>query len=239
MSRRAGALARLASTAYWKMSETFSKFIVKRRTFVILRGKVDTSHAENQFQVREYATNAGSILDIYKAIGRYNYYPGMDDDTRVAARLRRGMRFYAAFEGDRTIAYLWMHSNSQRFFTDVGLFIRKGTKDLWVQDVYVVPEKRGHRLFGDFIKAVIREYYPGADNLCSDVWQENEPSLRAHRHIGLYVMGSVKCTHIFRRILIRRVNVDGMEAYGYKCPRAVLLSNSKYKAFVMTNRNWW
>ena len=214
----------------------FTSFIFQRKTIVLLCTKVKIAHTKGGFRVQEYTTNVGEITGVYKSVARYNNYPGTDDDARTASRLRHGMKYYAAYEGDKVIAYLWLHSVSPRFFDEVGIYLRHGPNDLWLRDVYVVPDKRGQGVFGSVINAVIREYYPAARHLYSDVMADNGPSLKAHRNLGMAVMGRVRFTRILRRILFREVHAEGLEAYGYKSPQRILFMDDNYFAFVNSNR---
>jgi len=223
-----------ARSAYWKARD-LSLFLFDRRTILILHKKIDIACSKYDFRIQEYRTSASEIIDICKSVSRYNYYPGSDDNTRTASRLRHGVRFYVAFEGDKVIAYLWLHSDSHRFFNEAGIFIGHGRNDLWLRDVYVAPEKRGQRVFRDVISAVIQEYYPNAHNLYSDVMRNNEASLKAHKSLGMTVVGHVWFTCILRRIVFRKVKVEPLEAYGYRFPRKVIFMDGDFNSFTAAN----
>ena len=234
LNKLVSGLDKLARKTYWK-ALGLSLFLFDRRTILVFRKKIHAVHQKYEFRIQEYRTNASKIIGICKSVSRYNYYAGSDDDVRTASRLRHGMRFYAAFEGDKVVAYLWLHSDSHRFFNEVGIFIKHGQNDLWLRDVYVVPEKRGQKVFRDVISAVIQEYYPNTRNLYSDVMRNNEPSLKAHKSLGLTVVGHVRFTRILRRIILREVKVEQLETYGYKSPRKVIFMGDDFNSFTAAN----
>lgn len=227
---------RLVRNGYRKLKGLYS-LLFSRGSILVLCKEIDFNHSGIHFRIKEYGTDASEIIDVYKSVGRYNCDPGSDDDTRVASRIRNGMKFYAAFQGDMVIAYLWLHSVSHRFFDEIGVFVKHGSNDLWLRDVYVVPEKRGQRVFGTVISAIIREYYPDSCTLYSDVMSGNKASLAAHENLGLTVVGHVRFTRILGRVLYRKIDVKDLDAYGYKYPQKVLLMNNDFRLFIDFNRS--
>lgn len=228
-------LGTLARKAYRK-AMGFWLPVFDRKTILVFRRKIDFAHQKYDFRIQEYGTNVRDIIDVYKSVSRYNYYSGSDDDTRMASRLRHGMKFYTAFEGDKVIAYLWLHSGSYRFFNEIGIFIKHGPNDLWLRDVYVVPGKRGQRIFRDVIRAVIQEYYPNTRNLYSDAMRDNSASLKAHKNLEMTVVGHVRFTRILRWIVFREVKAEPLETYGYQFPRKVIFMDADFNLFTAVHR---
>ena len=226
---------RLARKNYWRAVNLFS-VILERRTILVLFKKISVSDTSDNYQIEEFCSNAGDIVDVYKTVSRYNRYAGSDDGTRIAARLHHGMKFYAAYENSKVVAYLWLHSSSHRFFDEAGIFVKHGQNDLWLRDVYVVPEKRGQRIFSHFVNSIIQRYYRNAVKLYSDVMRDNGSSLKAHKYDGYTVVGEVRIKRILGIFLIRTVKTGGQEVYGYKASRKCLLMGREFSSYVESNK---
>ena len=210
--------------------------LLNRGTILLLGKKLQPAHLTTTLLVKEYTTELSDILDIYKSVSRYNCYLGSDDDTRMASRLAHKMKFYAAFDGSRVIAYCWLHSESYRFFDEIACHVGHGKNDLWLRDVYVVPEMRGKKLFSKFIEEVIYSYYPDANNLYSDVFQNNSPSLRAHLNLGLEIIGRVQYVMLFKRFLLRKIESGKLDVTGYRFPKKLIVIDNDFYKYNEKNR---
>lgn len=205
-------------------------------SIIIFSKKIDTNTSGALSQIKEYGADVNEILGVYKMVGRYNCYAGSDDDYRMSVRLRKGMKFYAAFEGDRVAAYMWLHTVNHRFIDEVGVVIEHGTDELWLRDAYVVPNKRGKRLFGDVLNTVIRKYHLGTSCLYSDVMADNKSSRRAHKHLGMTQIGRVRFTRIMGRVLYRNIDVQNLKVDGYKFPQKFLSITDDFRSYIRSNR---
>lgn len=229
-------LFNLAKKLYWK-ARRIPSHIIYFDTLLVLKKRVDIQQTEGKFCVKEYDSNPDAIIDVLKSVSRYNYYIGCDDDTRTNARLQHGLKFYAAFEGDNVIAYLWFYSDSYRFFDEGGIFVKHGRHDLWLRDVYVVPEMRGRKVFSSFVNTVIQKYYPDTLNLYSDVKHNNKPSIKAHINLGMTVVGRASFIRTLRWFIFRDVSTKGVKIDGYMWPRKFIIKNTEYNNFIDSNRS--
>lgn len=206
--------------------------IAYRNTIVVFRKSCVTASSRHDFRIQEYSSGVRAVLDVYKSVGRYNYYEGADDDARMEARVKNGMRFFAAIQNNEVIAYLWMHSTSDRFFDEIGLFLAKGADNLWLRDMYVTPRHRGQRLFVNTLNAVICQYFPDCRYLYSDVDHDNSPSLRAHQHLGMEEIGKVSYARICGAWLYRKIEPEFLPQSGFRYPQHFLRLDRHFKSYV-------
>lgn len=224
-------LRKLAKRALSTPSRVLS-LAADRNTIILLRKRFVPTKTDVDFTIEEHSADVEAVLDIYKTLNRYNSYKGADDDARMQSRIENGMRFFAAVRDGNPIAYLWFHTSSDRFFDEIGLFIKNGSDDLWLRDMYVAPEQRGRRLFATVLNAVISQYFPACCYLYSDVDSDNIASLKAHHRLGLEQIGKVSFTRVFKVLLSRGVQPETLQVHGYRHPQNFLRSDENFRAFV-------
>jgi len=105
-------------------------------------------------------------------------------------RLRRGCRCAAVFEGERLVAYLWVHPEAS--YNEEGVVFRIGRGDVWIFDGVVDPDYRGQRIHPRLFTGMAEDLRGslGMERLVSTIDAVNVSSGRAARRRGGVMLGS-------------------------------------------------
>lgn len=109
---------------------------------------------------------------------------------RLAARFDHGLRHFVLEHDGRSVAWSWLAAGVPRYIDELCWQVPMSDAQAWVRDIFVVPSRRGRRLFGALLGAATRrlgrpiEYF-------SDVDRANRASLRAHAAAGFVPCASV------------------------------------------------
>lgn len=220
-----GAKSRLRTARDQMVRITSSLFCYRR--IAILRASVILANPDPGYSLREYKAYVPSIAASAKYLGRK--YPSLEE--RFRKRFKKGMRYYELLQEDQLLGTAWIHPDGFRYVDEIGFLIPISKNNIWLRDVFVAPEFRGRGLFSRMINMVISQYYPHISIIMSDTEICNKASMAAHQGSGFTLMGSMRVLHIAKILMLRDPPLPPLNATGYKLPRAVCLTGSRYRDY--------
>lgn len=203
------------------------RWVAHHQSLVILR----KTYAEPPRSATRFACeqidDPDAVIQVYRALGRET------PDTVLRRRCAAGLRFAVLRDRGDVIATAFVVPCGERFVDECALGFALPQGSLWLRDVYVVPERRGERLFGVLLDAVVARSFPGTREVLSDVRSHDERSLHAHAVYGFEPIGMVESLHFGQRLMFRRSSVRYPNPASTFAPgRRLFPTGATYRRFV-------
>ncbi len=134
---------------------------------------------------------------------------------RLEGRFEHGLRYFELRgEGEGPVASTWIVPGGERYLDEIALSLALPSRGLWVRDVWVRPDQRGRRRFGELLDRILGSFFPESRSLWSDLDPDNRASLKAHLHYGFEPRASGCATRIGGRWMVRRFDGEpGTRSY--------------------------
>jgi CelD/BcsL family acetyltransferase involved in cellulose biosynthesis len=182
-----------------------ARWLARRESLVVLRKALASPPAvAPHWELEELGDAPEAVTQVYAALGR------PVPDAALRRRCGTGQRFFVLRDGGRIVATTFVVAGGERFFDECAQGLAVPDASFWVRDVYVVPDRRGQRLFGTLLDVLIVRRFPATRAVLSDVRSDDPVSLRAHRHHGFEVCGAVGSWHVASRVMWRSSRVPSL-----------------------------
>jgi len=182
-----------------------ARWVARRQSVVILRKPLrDLAPVPPHWVLDELGDRPEAVIETYRALGR------AVPETWLRRRCDLGQRFFVLRDGDQVLATTFVLAGGERFLDEFAQGLAMPAASFWLRDVYVVPARRGERLFGTLLDAVLARRFPDTRELLSDVRRDDAPSLRAHRRYGFEECGAVESWHLAQRVMWRSSRVPSL-----------------------------
>lgn len=152
--------------------------------------------------VELHVDDCGRLVQAYRQHGRRG------DRERFLRRFDHGFRCFAIEEDRGLMGWFWAIHDASRYLDELAWRFELDRSVAWGRDAFVVPERRGLRLFSVMLDAAAA-LEEGPKLLISDVSANNLLSLHAHARLGFRRFATVQSLVLGRRLLLRSLPPRG------------------------------